>query len=497
MTTPSDPHGGSGEQPGGWSAPPPQYGQPQYGQPQYGPPPAPQYGQPPAPQYGQPQYGQPQAPQYGQPQYGQPQYGQPQYGPSEALPLSPPPARKGRGKLVAAAAAAVVVIGGGVATYAAVSSSGGSGGSGDPKSAVKALVGDINDSDLVGVLDDLPPGERAAISKPFEKLIDQLKRNDVLRPDANLNKVGGIDVHAKDLVFGDTLEINDHVRIVQVTDGTISAGADLARAPFTKDFLDAVAPHRDTASAHGSKTVDIGEEVKDSGQPLRIATQKVDGKWYPSLLYTIADEVVTSSGMQAPSAADRIPAVGASSPDSAVQSFLTAVLQADLKRAAELLSPDELGVLHDYGKLILDRAHYDAPGIRIRSLDFTDSKSSDGVRVVLKSAEIETPDGGVVKAALDGDCTTITVQGQTQRMCSGQLLGQLAGGLGSSLTAAQRTALTDLLSGLTKAPGVQTTEVGGKWYVNPLRSYFELFDSMLSGLKGNDAKVLLQLLAHH
>jgi hypothetical protein len=386
-----------------------------------------------------------------------------------------------------------VVIGGGVATYAAVSSGSDAGGAGDPKSAVKSFVGDVNDSDLVGVLDDLPPGERAAIGKPIQNLIDQLKRNDVLRPDTNLNKVSGVDIHANDLVFGDTIAINDHVRIVQVTDGTITAGGDLAKSPFTQDFLDAVAPGRH----RGSKTVDIGEEVENSGQPLRIATQKVDGKWYPSLLYTIADSAVSNNGLQAPSAADRIPAVGASSPDAAVEAFLTAVLHADLRRAAELLSPDELGVIHDYGKLILDRAHYDAPDVQLGKLTFKDTKTGDGVRVGLQSLEVTTPDGGVVKAALDGDCATVTVQGQTQRMCSSQLLGQLVGGFGMSLTAAQRTAISDLLSGLTKATAVQTTQVGGKWYVNPVRSYFELFDSMLSGLKGDDAKVLLELLSHH
>ena len=46
------------------------------------------------------------------------------------------------------------------------------------------------------------------------------------------------------------------------------------------------------------------------------------------------------------------------------------------------------------------------------------------------------------------------------------------------------------------ATGLETTEVDGKWYVNPLRSYFHLFDALLSGLKGDDAKVLLQLIGN-
>ncbi len=484
MTTPSDPQPGSGEPQYGPPQPawPPPQGAPQYGPPQYG---QPQYGQP---QYGQPQYGQP---QYGQPQYGQPQYGQPQYG--QPHPLTPPPAKKGRGRLVAAAAAAVVVIGGGVATYAAVSSTSSSGGAGDPKSAVKSLVGDLNNSDLIGLLDDLPPGERDAISKPFQKTVDSLKRNDVLRPDANLNKVGGVAVNASGLTFaGETIDINDHVRVVQLTGGKLVVNADLAKAPFTSDFLHAVAPHGLSPDSRRTSTIDIDRIVKDSGKPVRIATQKVGGKWYPSLLYTIADNATTSGGLQAPSAADRIPAVGGSSADDAVKSFITALLDGNVERAGELLSPDELGVIHDYGKLILDRVHYSAPHVRIKDITFTDSADSDGTRVTLKSIEVDTG-GDIIKAAIDGDCTSVTVQGQTRRFCSADLLDQL-GGFIPSMTPAQKTAFADLLSGATKAVGLDVTQVGGKWYLNPIRSYFNLTNALLSGLKGNDAKELLGLL---
>lgn len=485
MTTPSDPYGGNGEQPGAWPPPQQPYGPPpEHGQqpPAYQPPPPPP-GQP--PQYGQPAYGQP---QYGQPQYGQPQYGQPQYGPNEPLPLVPPPGRKHRGKIVAAAAA-VVVIGGGVATYAAVSSSNAAGGSGDPKSAVKTLVDDLNDSDLVGLLDDLPPGERDAINKPFQKVVKQLKRNDVLRPDADLNKVGGVQVRASDLTFaGETIDVNDHVRIVQLTGGKIAFNADLRKAPVTKDFLDAIGASRTTAS----QTVDIAQQAKENGRPLRIATQKVDGKWYPSLLYTIADNATTSSGLQAPSAADRIPARGASSPDAAVESFVTALLDADVERAAELLSPEELAVVHDYGKLILDRLHYEPTGAKIRKLDLKDSDGSGGTRVTLRSIELTLREGDAIKVSLDGDCATVTVQGDTRRMCAGQLMNQLAG-LGQSATPAQQQALTHLFSGLSDAVGLVTTKVDGKWYVNPVRSYFEMADAMLSGLRGNDMQEIMKL----
>jgi hypothetical protein len=506
MTTPSDPpNPGDQHQPPGWAPQyydpnQPQWQQPPAGQPQWQPPPAGQrqWQQPPA---GQPQWQQPPA---GQPQWQPPPAGQPQWAPPGAqqppwagqqppVPLTPP-ARKGRGRLVAGAAAAIVVIGGGVATYAAVSSSSDAGGAADPTSAVKGFVGDLNSSDLIGILDDLPPGERDAISKPVKHSLESLKRNGVLRSDADLSEVGGVAVKATGITYAkDTIAVNDRVRIVQLTGGRITLNADLAKSPFSQAFLDAIEPNG-TSGGHTSSTVDIGQVVRDSGKPIRIAAQKSGDKWYPSLLYTIADNATSGSGLAAPSAADRVPAVGAESADEAVRSFVDALLQGDLRRGLELLSPDELAVVHDYGKLILDRARYGAPDVQVKDLQFTDKAASDGTRVTVKSIDLVLPDGGEFKAVLDGSCTVVTAQGQTKRLCSSDLLQQIGGTGRPDLTPAQKTAVSDLMNGLTDASGLDTTRVDGRWYLNPVRSLFDIENALLSGLKGDDFKQLLTLI---
>src|SRR5579875_3916385 len=118
----------------------------------------------------------------------------------------PPPAqqpapRHGRGKAVAIGAAAVVVLGGGIATYAAVSSSSGAGGSATPTAAVQQLFRDMNNSDLLGMLDDLPPGERNALAKPFEDSVAQLERIGVLKQGTNLNHIPGVHIHTSNLTY--------------------------------------------------------------------------------------------------------------------------------------------------------------------------------------------------------------------------------------------------------------------------------------------------------
>jgi hypothetical protein len=395
-------------------------------------------------------------------------------------------------------AAAVVLAGGGVVTYVAVSASSSSGGAASPRKAIESIVSDLNNDDLVGVLDDLAPGERKAIAQPFLDTVDELKRGNVLRSDTNLNKVGGVDITAGGLTFADkTITINDHVQIVQLTGGTLHLRANASQLPFTSDFLKTVAPNG-LPSNNVSESLDIGSVVRETGKPVRIAAQKVGGKWYPSLLYSIADNATTASGLSAPSASDRIPAVGASSADAAVRSFVEALLAGQVQRAAQLLSPDELGVIHDYGKLITDRAHYSAVGVTIKNLTFSDTPIKGGTRVTLKDLDLTTSDGNEVHLTIDGTCLSVTVGGDQKKICVSEGVDQIERLLGETggkqLTAEERTALEHVLTSITKV-GIDASQTSGSWYVNPIRSYSELTTSVLSTLQGRDLLVLLGLVA--
>jgi hypothetical protein len=503
LTAPYDPNwannpsGGAQPSPGGWQ----QGGWPQQPAPQQ---PAPQ--QPPqqgsgwsAPQqnWSPPQ----QPPQQGWAAPQQPGWSAPPdpYGPNagwqdETLPAPTRPKR--HGKAIAFTAAAVVLIGGGVATYAAVSSTdSAAGGSKTPKAAVQKMVANLEQSDLIGALDDLPPGERAAVSTPFKEQIAQLKRNDVIKPDANLNHLSGVSFAASGLTYDPSnVVINDHVQVVKLTDGTITVSGNATKLPFTSDFLRAIGRGQSPVSGQsGTQTVDIGDVVQRTNKPIRIAAQQVNGKWYPSLFYTIADNATADSGQQPPAAADAIPAAGASSADDAVRSMLQALLSGNAERAIELTSPDELQVLHDYGKSIVAKSNLHGANVQLKDIQFTDSKVSGGTKVSLKSVKIGGPNGQTASVEVNGSCMKVSVAAQTRTLCGSQLLQGLGGsGMGLSLTPAQRTALTHLFAGVSKI-GVSTTEHDGKWYVNPVRSFAEIGSTLLAGLKDGDMQALLSL----
>ena len=181
-----------------------------------------------------------------------------------------------------------------------------SSGASSPEKAVQNVIDDLQNADLLGVLDDLAPGERAALSgaDPRRRRLAEAARRAVRRrrPD----RVSGVHFTAHDLTYADkTITVNDHVQIVQITGGSVDVGANAAQLPFTQRFLDlAHAPDKDQTQ---HITID---------QPVRIAAEKVDGSWYASLFYTAAD---AAAGHAIPAAADSIPAVGAGTPEDAVE----------------------------------------------------------------------------------------------------------------------------------------------------------------------------------
>jgi len=417
------------------------------------------------------------------------------YGQAQPQDLQPPPAApRGRGRALAAAAGAVVLIGGGVTTYVALSSGDG-GGAASPRAAVQKLVTDLDNSDLVGLLDDLSPAERTAVSGPIKDALDSLKRNDILKPDADLSNVPGVTAKATNLTYAaDTVTINDHVQIVQVTGGTITVSGTATKLPFTKDFIDTVSPEG-VPSRTSTHTINLADTVRSTGRPIRVAAVKSGGRWYPSLLYSIADNVTTRAGIAPPTAADYIPADGASSPDAALRSFVDALLQADVRRAVELLSPDELGVVHDYGTEITDRLSYSKPGVHVEDLTLKDKPVAGGTGVEIKQVRLKVDGGGELSVTVDDHCLTMASAGRTKTLCTDTFADLISQESGTQLTARERTALGHLFNGLFRSgTTIVTTQSGGRWYLNPLQTYAGSLAGLLDGLRGDDAKVLLKLI---
>ena len=399
-----------------------------------------------------------------------------------------------------ATVAAVALIGGGTATYLAVSDTqSGYKGAASAQEAVSSLVSDLNKSDILGILDHLAPGERSSLLDPVKESISQAKRLHVLKASADAGHLAGLDVTAKNITYDKTDEsINDHVKIVKLTGGTVTVNADLSKVPFTDEYVNIVFPNGLPSNSKSNQSIDIADIARENGEPVRIAAEKVKNKWYPSVFYTIADAAARDADAGTPGPGDYVAPNGAASPEDAVIQAIEAISKNDPKRLIELASPDELAVVHDYGGLILkNTSDLSDAQFTIKDLQLNKKNISDGVRVSLKSITVDVPDHEA-KVVVNGNCLEVTADGDFQKFCADEIAKQLNKGplRDKPLTAEQTAALTRLAQGIPNI-GIDVSSSGGQWYLNPMRSYLDLTNSLVEPLHNNDLIVLLKLLADY
>ena len=103
-----------------------------------------------------------------------------------------------RGKIIAAAVGAVAILGAGVFAVTRIAGDSSSGGASSPEAAANDFLDALDQEDVLGLVDVLLPGERDTFRQPLQDLVGELKRLEVLSSDADLSKIGGIDIAITD-----------------------------------------------------------------------------------------------------------------------------------------------------------------------------------------------------------------------------------------------------------------------------------------------------------
>lgn len=463
--------------------------QPQQPYQQY--PPTQQYSQ----QYPQQEYGQPYPPPHPQQGIG---WGPPpdggQYGYAGYAP--PPPPKKRNGLAVGVIVVVMLlVVGGGATAFFAYR--GAQAGAPSPKEAAVQLVNALGKNDVVGLVGGLAPSEADVINDYIEDGLDELKRLEVVKPDAKPDQITGVQITTQDLVFDDSAEekVNDHLSITKLIDGKVTVSSDWSKLPLTDKFVEKAFPDGKPATPAETKTYDIGDEIAaGDGEPIRIATVKADGEWYPSLFYTVADYALIDAGKSWP--AQGIGANGASSPEAAVKEALQAALDVDVQRLIELTPPDEMGALHDVGPLLVEAAQGEEPAdATVVDLQTAVEDANGGKRVRLTRLELEA-EGERFVVEINGDCLEIEEDGETEELCGADLADAVADLVevgGGSLTEEQLAAIERAAIGYLHT-GVVTTEIDGKWYLSPSRTFGDLSMGFLRKLQPGDLETLIALL---
>ena len=389
--------------------------------------------------------------------------------------------RPRRRRTVTVIVCVLVLLGAGVGSAIAVS--GAAGGGSTPAGAVNALLTAAQNSDLLGALDAVAPGERSAVEPGFLTLVHELQRLDVLAPAANPSHVAGISLHFRGIETR-TRYLDSAVAAVTITRGTVTGSADLAKLPLGS-FVTGLAGNllRKTSARTGSAATG-----KSS-----IVTVKVNGTWNVSLGSTIAVDALTSSGASAalPSPTQAVHPVGADSPKGAVSALLDSIAAFDLKGLIADLAPGEMGALQSYAPLFLDKGT--AALSLVRSLvtaKFTGLVTSTqpfGAMTLVKVNSVGLTLGyRGITISIAGRCATTSFRGQARKVCSSPAQVEKLLNLFPPAT----RSLVERLQHARPDSGLATVEVGGKWFVSPIATVFQSINAVASLLEPQDLRMI-------
>ncbi len=403
---------------------------------------------------------------------------------------APPPGRP-RGPVALAALVAIVgLVAAGVVAYLSLR-----GGGGDtPAEATRLLADDLQSSDWRSALTRLHPDEVALGGDLGATLRDELVRLEVVRPDADPEALL-TGATFTDLRFDDTAveQVRPDVAIAKLVGGTVTLDRDVDALPLTDSYRRLAYPDG-VPPAQAPEVVDIARVVAEQGRPVRVATVRIDGAWYVSLGYSVADLALVQEGRAWPqgSVAPR----GAATPQDALRESVSALFAQDARRLVELAPPNELAVVHDVGPLLVENAGTPRPTVRLVELASTPTDVPGGTALTIDRLVAEDDSGARATVVRDGDCLSVTETrpaggGAPTRLCADDLARQGVG----SLPGATDPAVRDVVVRAARAAlGLRIVVVQdeGQYYVSPARTVAGLGIDVLRTLQPADLARLAQ-----
>jgi hypothetical protein len=339
-----------------------------------------------------------------------------------------------------------------------------------PTEAVQALMTAAQKSDVIGIMEQLAPGERNVMIESGVPILEELKRLEVLAPSMNLNAVDGASFAFQGQTFTETA-LRENITAVKISGGTVTT-----RGSFRKILGAAAGDLTGDTSDQASKTEEFTKTT--------LTTIKRNGRWYVSIAYSIAEVARESSGKAMPLATGSVTPTGAESPEEAVREMLNAAGSLDARKAISLMDPDEFGALQDYAPLFLGDLEKETAEIRSKytltfpDLNTTSTKSGNSAKVKISKwsldLKLNSVEGQPARLFIDGDCVTATYTGKTSKRCGddvsklpGDLFGESAEG-GFTFNPSEASRNTEYI----------VVSRNGKWFVAPLRT-------VLGGLTAN------------
>jgi hypothetical protein len=335
----------------------------------------------------------------------------------------------------------------------------------------------------------LLPGERDTFREPLIDFVDQLKRLEITDDSADLSDVSGFDISIGDPEI-DVRDTNvDDISLVRVAaSSTVSVNGD--ELPIG-DFL--------IENVFGGDRPDVGDDSTDQDFDVTFASVKQDGRWYISLFYSAANSL--SNGADIPD--EGVQAVGADSPEGALDNLIQYTSNLDLENLIASLNPNEAAALQRYAPLFLDDAQRALDEIeinwKISDAQYSVEGSGDTRKVSItgfhfeaqigdQTLEFDLADGCLIGTTPDGEFDSCKGIDGGDDATSGYL-----DQLGLDDNEALRQLTDDVASAFTELSlhGVVVDKVDGAWFVSPIGTGADTVLSILRALDRDEIETLI------
>ncbi|HWL43264.1 MAG TPA: hypothetical protein VNQ73_10000 [Ilumatobacter sp.] len=241
-------------------------------------------------------------------------------------------------------------------------------GASSPEDAAAALFAAIENEDLVTLAELLHPGERRTLAQPAFEIVDELVRLEVLDASIDLASLNGIDIVIEGLEYRlDAVAGADDLREIIVERGTIRSSANGAELPIGPTLRERFGDEIDELDT--TETNEIDQAATAGYGPILV---EHDGRWYFSIWYSVAEAARRDFGDDAVPALSELPAaIGADSPEAAIDALIDVASDLDLARIIGMLDPVEGAALYRYAPLFLDDAQRELDDV-LAGLDASD-----------------------------------------------------------------------------------------------------------------------------
>ena len=400
--------------------------------------------------------------------------------------------RSGRSKLLVGSAVVAVLAAGAAGVFAVRGmSDSAEGGAATPDELGVALMTAVENEDALGAADVLLPGERDLLRQPMIDLVAELARLEVLSPEADLGKIDGFDI-----VFENESVAVESTNVADIANLTMTADATITVDGSVVPVGDLVTDNMDPSDVDEMRS---STETTDESFDLEMTAVELDGRWYFSLFYTLA-ESVRGDMDAADIPLEGIGAVGADSPEGAVDQLFASVEGLDLRLMMQTLNPGEAGALQRYAPLFLGDAEEALAEVplewTISTREFRVEGDGDQRTVFIDAIAIDgNLDGEEFSVAVKGDCVSAEFQGETFEQCTEDATASPE--LDDLL--AEAPAVKEFLETLSEAfadvepMGLELRQYDGAWYVSPVSTFSEAVLKVLRALDRDEIDRLVEL----